>query len=260
MRLKLLIIAFLLIGTVIAEAPEGPHQFYGYASVNGKPIDNNLVIAKINSTEVSATVTISGTYGYRPSIFVVPDPNSDREEKTIEFFFRDMNGIEIKAGEYVFKNFGTTNLDLSGTGNFCGDSICQETCSSCSRDCGSCPPSGNGNNGNNNPPPSAPDIEKPSMQPVCTPDWQCTEWMECFNNKQRRVCIDANKCNSTDKPEELQNCTSSLCGNKICEQGEDCTSCKEDCSCQDGTMIIALFMAMIVIILILVYQFFVLGK
>jgi len=45
---------------------------------------------------------------------------------------------------------------------------------------------------------------------VCTPSWQCTTWSACLNNIQTRTCTDVNNCGvSTDKPAELQSCSSS---------------------------------------------------
>lgn len=42
---------------------------------------------------------------------------------------------------------------------------------------------------------------------TCTPSWQCSEWKECVDNMQTRICTDAKSCNLlTGKPSETQTC------------------------------------------------------
>jgi len=42
----------------------------------------------------------------------------------------------------------------------------------------------------------------------CIQNWSCTNFTECTNETQERVCIDLNECNNnTGKPKEIQNCT-----------------------------------------------------
>lgn len=61
--------------------------------------------------------------------------------------------------------------------NICSDG----TCSSCEPDC------------SNN---------------LCEEDWSCSEWEECSNGEQARVCVDSNSCGTEeDKPLETQSCT-----------------------------------------------------
>ena len=55
---------------------------------------------------------------------------------------------------------------------------------------------------------------------VCKQSWNCSEWSDCLNNRQTRICIDANNCLSkkatgsvdkaieVPKPEEVLECTS----------------------------------------------------
>jgi PGF-pre-PGF domain-containing protein len=41
----------------------------------------------------------------------------------------------------------------------------------------------------------------------CTEDWICTEWSECIEGKQTRICKDKNECGTTqNKPEEERSC------------------------------------------------------
>lgn len=73
-------------------------------------------------------------------------------------------------------------------GEYCGDSICnnQESCSSCSYDCGNC-----GGGGGSR----------------CTPLWNCT-YTPCVNYQQHRICTKINSCNSNwNRPaEDVRNC------------------------------------------------------
>jgi len=83
----------------------------------------------------------------------------------------------------------------------------------------------------------------------CEPKWSCTEWSECYpNGSQYRICIDLNSCNTTEgKLEEIKKCTYipnnvtnitnvtvPICGNNICEIGENQTNCCIDCGCPEG--------------------------
>jgi hypothetical protein len=85
----------------------------------------------------------------------------------------------------------------------------------------------------------------------CTESWSCGEWGSCSSEGvQTRTCTDANACGTTnDKPAESQTCTSTsgggstaqplggaLCGNDVCDDGESCDTCPEDCGvCGAGT-------------------------
>ena len=43
--------------------------------------------------------------------------------------------------------------------------------------------------------------------PLCTPNWQCSNWSGCVGSTQTRVCTDTNSCeNITSKPNETQAC------------------------------------------------------
>lgn len=129
------ILALILLTTSLVSAYPGiPHQFYGDVSVNGQSApDNNVLVASIEGDEY-ITVTKDGEYGYAPNIFYIKDPNGDRAGKTIDFYLGGKN-----VGSFTFENNGFTKFDISTTTN-CGDGYClgDETCSSCSSDCGIC--------------------------------------------------------------------------------------------------------------------------
>jgi len=222
-----------------------PHHFSGNVDINGGPApDGIFIIAKASDTRVvvGATLTFGGRYGNSP-FFLIGDPDGILGDgrTLIGFFIRDLNGKEVRAGEAIFNNGGVTELDLSGIlAAFCGDAACTsgESCSSCSRDCGTCPnnPPGGGGSGGSGAGASGNQSKGSFTAPPgpCKEDWVCSEWLECFNSKQKRICVDRNSCGSTlDKPLESQKCISttlsSVCGDKKCDKDESCSSCEKDC-------------------------------
>jgi len=68
---------------------------------------------------------------------------------------------------------------------------------------------------------------------LCIENWTCSDWSACSQNGfQTRICIDSNQCTTTkNKPAETQSCsyTGAVCGNGVCETGEDSTNCLDDC-------------------------------
>ena len=107
---------------------------------------------------------------------------------------------------------GTVDEGCGGGGGgggrtyYCGDGLCYgtETCETCEEDCGVC----------------------------CEESWVCSEWGECFpSNIQTRECTDENGCGTRDNiPSEVRPCTPAIeCGNGVCETGETCENCEEDC-------------------------------
>lgn len=97
---------------------------------------------------------------------------------------------------------------------YCGNGECDglDTCETCPEDCGEC----------------------------CEEDWACTGWSACQpDGIQTRTCTDDNDCGTTEsKPIETQSCvpappsppeTQEICGNDICETGETCETCEDDC-------------------------------
>jgi hypothetical protein len=195
-------IVFVMLSATAAAQGGIPHQFYGTVTTNGNPAPDNLfVTAKMDNgiewVTVAATITHNGGYGYTPDIFYILDPDGNRQDDPIQFFVAD-----VFAGEWTFSNGNSTQLDLSVTGDFCGDGICtgSESCSSCSQDCGTCPggsspggssPGGSSPGGSSPEPPDGGGNETP---PSCIPNWVCSEWLDCFNGIEKRVCVDSNEC------------------------------------------------------------------
>ncbi|MCK5023266.1 MAG: peptidase S8, partial [Candidatus Aenigmarchaeota archaeon] len=125
-------------------------------------------------------------------------------EKSKEWETMNDSGINITEN-YVWVN--VTHFSIYGVyGNllpYCGDFSCNngETCSSCSSDCGACPPSAPSGTG-----PSG-GFFISSLPKVCEESWTCTEWSECTDNLKTRTCTDENDCDtSKEKPDEKRAC------------------------------------------------------
>jgi len=53
-----------------------------------------------------------------------------------------------------------------------------------------------------------PEVPPVVIPPKCIPNWSCSDWSECLNSKQSRVCVDSKSCGVSDnKPAESQSCT-----------------------------------------------------
>ncbi len=133
--LTIALFALIMLGSAYA-VPGIPHQFYGFVTVDQAPADGIPISAEINGVERASTVSINGNYGFNPSIFYVPDPNSTNAGNTIEFF---LSGGNTSVASYTFENGTSTRLDLYiGDAPECGDTICNldETSETCPGDCG----------------------------------------------------------------------------------------------------------------------------
>lgn len=216
-------LVFLSLAFAVAAQPGPGHQFKGDALVNGFPaVDGLLVEAFIDGELKEASITGGGRYGYEPNIFmIVEDADEVLDGKPIEFFIEG-----IAAGESTFVNadHDTLHLSVSGDLGVCGDTVCssEESCSTCSSDCGSCPPppsgpgsSGGGGGGGSFTPPSTSTDDSSEEPEVCTEDWDCTEWFNCHSvtNEagtsaiEERICVDRNSCGTEfNKPAEAQPC------------------------------------------------------
>lgn len=230
-----------------------PHQYYGSVTINNAPAqDGLLVTAKIDNSDVEAETTEDGQYGYNPT-FVVTDPNGNREGETVRFFVQNFDTGETAT----FSNQGISSktrvdLDLSGD-LFCGDNLCgsSESCTSCSSDCGTCPPasvpasgstssggdsgggSGGGGGGGGG-----------GFTYVCNQDWECTAWSSCANDIQTRQCefvkvsqhAQTSPCATQDNPPTTsQKCQIESCiPDWICSDWLPCISASQKRVCVDA--------------------------
>jgi len=178
---------FMLILTTIVKAVPGiPHAFYGYVYLNGKAApDGTLIVAKIDGKEVARTTTSKGKYGYPLGSFYVDDPNNDRSGSIITFF---VNGIASKTA--IFCNGCITRLDLSVQ----------------TQEGGAAPTGGGG--GLILPPEGTNETQaNETEEEICEERWVCSEWSECVNGIQTRVCRDVNECGTEkNKPLTSQPC------------------------------------------------------
>lgn len=74
-----------------------------------------------------------------------------------------------------------------------------------------------------------------SSNPNCAVNWQCTNWGNCYNNQQIRICTDYNFCGTNfNKPTETQSCTSSTCTpNWQCTSWSACYNGQQTKICTD---------------------------
>jgi len=210
----LLFSSFWVIGVGI-ETDELPHKFYGLVTTNGNSAPDNIQItAKIDGNEVQAGFTKDGYYGQTGNKFMVPAGGGDHEGKTVEFFVESS-----KVAEFIFKTAEITTLNLDATGDFCGDSSCTggENNGNCPLDCPvqSPQPTGGGSSspslggGGSMIIPTTVDEPEPetSESTECKPNWKCSDWLDCFEGKEKRVCVQANDCESDDpSPATVRSC------------------------------------------------------
>lgn len=58
---------------------------------------------------------------------------------------------------------------------------------------------------------------------ACTPEWECSGWSACSDNKKQRVCVDANSCSDVNSYTEKAECD--------CK--DECTAGEKQCT-EDG--------------------------
>jgi len=116
---------------------------------------------------------------------------------------------------------------------FCGDGNCDstESCSTCSIDCGSCPPTGGGGGGGGF-------IPRPSIIPppviVCSENWICADWGVCIGGAEMRTCTDMNSCGTTRyKPSTSRSCEVVCEEDWVCTDWQECISGNQTRQCWD---------------------------
>lgn len=219
---KLLILSLLLffVASSVIATPGIPHQIYGSVTTNGhSAVDGLFIDAKIDGEIVESTVTSDGHYGLTPNIFYIRDPQDSanpiepsREGKTVEIFVND-----VKVTEFIFHNEESTQINLNVNGDF--PALPSSSSSSSSSSSGGSSSSGSSSGGSSSGGDQinnvdsitinddSGDIEILTSETDCVSDWICSEWADCINGVQKRVCVDANKCNLEDsKPEVRKDC------------------------------------------------------
>jgi len=269
-----LIVVILFLNITLAISGVGvPHQFYGDVIVNGYPAPDNLKVTVQeandgvydNESTIDADFTKNGEY----VVYALNNEGKLSDGDLLEFYVEG-----IFAANHTFSSGLSTRLDLEVTipgFHFCGDGTCDsdEGCSSCPSDCacssgyecknnvcvkkdtGGGSSGGGGSSSSYIPPATQNNTSNETSKEtsgkgsgenqatnlnettVCEENWKCSEWFECFNSKQKRVCVDLNNCGTEEnKPEEVRSC--SVCGNKVCEEGETYETCCSDCGCPKG--------------------------
>lgn len=177
--------------------PGIPHQFFGSVAINGAPAhDGKVIVAKIQGVEVGAAIAKNGRYGFDP-IFYIEDPNSNRNGKTIEFF---VDGVRTASA--TFENGKSTKLDFSITRQVQNGPKTNEKEKF---------PVDN----------KSPTSGGSQQSGVCVENWKCTDWFDCFNGEQERLCIDENECETDrQKPAEKRECIS--VSNPSCVEDWEC--------------------------------------
>lgn len=152
-----------------------------------------------------------------------------------------LNTHHNTENNYVWTNISHfSTYGLFGREAYCGDGSCNgnEDCSSCSKDCGKCPPEENGNGGGGS-------MGGLSVS-TCEENWTCSDWSACKGDIQIRQCVDINECGTEEnKPVEVRECQepAKICseGTQVCTEGKlrECTeghdwevvkNCEEGCS------------------------------
>jgi len=199
-----LAVSFILFSSIaFAAETSAPHFFFGTVTTNGHAaVDNLLITVQIDGSDIAATSTLNGAYGLNPSIFWVPDdPFSDRAGDTIEFF---VGGV--KAADYTFANGYSSELNLVVSGDFPTDNPPNNPGP------GGSGPSGGDDSPSGGVPIPLTDSDEDDTEDVdetpCETDWVCSDWLDCVNGEQKRVCVDRNNCqDESTMPLDEQECT-----------------------------------------------------
>ena len=167
--------------------------------------------------------------------------NNDNREQAAEFTFNNGYVTELDLaveGDFCGEGICTSGEDCSTcptdcgeceAAEVCGDGTCSQSegCSSCPEDCGECDggssssSSSSRRSGGGGGSPSGviisqtsstqedaeEETEEPQEEPGCDPDWTCSDWLDCVGGVQKRVCSDANSCDTKEgKPLEQRPC------------------------------------------------------
>lgn len=201
-KVALAMVLLVVIISFTSAIPGVPHQFYGSVTgSNGMSAPDRLIItAEIEGQQVSATTTNNGNYGLG-DIFYIQDPDGNRAGKTIEFFIEGE-----KVAEYAFENGRSTELNLIS-------STAYTTTSTNTGSSGGGSGGGGGGSSGGGFIITSSDEENDTATTItdetnnCEENWTCSEWLDCVNTVQKRVCTDKNNCGTEEnKPAEQREC------------------------------------------------------
>jgi cysteine-rich repeat protein len=69
----------------------------------------------------------------------------------------------------------------------------------------------------------------------CVENWTCSDWTQCTNSSQARICTDSNSCGTTvNKPTESQGCTDSCTPDWSCTSWSTCSNSSQTRTCNDN--------------------------
>ncbi|MBN2043119.1 MAG: hypothetical protein JW754_04920 [Candidatus Aenigmarchaeota archaeon] len=174
----------------------------------------------------------------------------DKAANTFIINVSGFSGFAVRQESYCGDNIMDANETCDGTafgGLTCSDYGHSSGLLSCNANCSvisssgcytpSNPPSGPSGSPGAGPSgaPAPAQDETENVTETCFDDWICGNWSECFpNGTQTMHCDYTGNCSGADPRVKTQNCTpaslnGSVCGNQICEEGEDCETCREDC-------------------------------
>ena len=228
--------------------------FYGKVKIGDSYVSGTLVTAYLNDTgEYLSTAEEVGGFG-NYSIVIVNANNSYVKFKIAGIWSNEPEVLCI-SGETNYSDFTATPLpdgsfcedDVSCSSEYCvecngqkicrpskpfsGDGCCQtgENCAN-SVDC-PCPSGQTCDNGICTTP-SGPLI----VPTTCEEDWTCTEWSDCANDTQTRICTDLNECGTNNsKPTEIQECVipEECVENWTCSEWSTCFNKMQNRACID---------------------------
>ncbi|MBI5060861.1 MAG: hypothetical protein HZB67_00945 [Candidatus Aenigmarchaeota archaeon] len=170
----------------------------GYMTIRGIPLSENKTktvymdnIANLGSicvkdSEIASISEISSACNGASEVFIVCNGNS-------------FGGYTCSNLGDKYKINGLLHSGVQEYAPYCGDGSCNngETCSSCSQDCGTCPPPKQTTSGGGG-----------LASPTCTENWNCMSWSDCINGMQNRTCVDSDSCGTTkNRPSLSQPCS-----------------------------------------------------
>ncbi|MBN2457900.1 hypothetical protein JXB31_02090 [Candidatus Woesearchaeota archaeon] len=217
------VFCFLLSGALTVSAANLGY-WGGIVALDGNQVNDSYDVSvfandtKIREDQLGAGPEVPSEY------YLLVVEESKGEGKDITFTLKqtgqaDSCALQANENPQVWA-LGANNLDLSFnkladnsgcscnfvcTSGNCNSGHCCPTglvwCgSSCMASCGGGSGGGGGSSGTMG-------TMKPPQNETCIPQWTCTEWFECIDGVQKRVCVDSNMCgNETEIPVQERAC------------------------------------------------------